>query len=102
MSKRKYQLPEASDIDAIIAAASMRPETAEAAAGCAGADADADSGRPPSANRGGNEKITLKRKVRRQTTGKPLKPLLTSFPATANYWKSRFVAAKAMPPLSTS
>jgi putative uncharacterized protein (fragment) len=47
MSKRKYQLPEASDIDAIIAAASMRPETAEAAAGCAGADADADSGRPP-------------------------------------------------------
>ena len=56
MSKRKYQLPEASDIDAIIAAASMRPETAEAAAGCAGADADADSGRPPSANRGGTKK----------------------------------------------
>ncbi|WP_225747778.1 virulence factor TspB C-terminal domain-related protein [Eikenella sp. Marseille-P7795] len=32
MSKRKYQLPEASDIDAIIAAASMRPEPACAAA----------------------------------------------------------------------
>ena len=101
MSKRKYQLPEASDIDAIIAAASMRPETAEAAAGCAGADADADSGRPPRLI-GGNEKITLKRKVRRPKAGKPLKPLPTSFPATANYWKSRFVAAKAMPPLSTS
>ena len=42
MSKRKYQLPEASDIDAIIAAASMRPETDEAEAGGAGCDAHAD------------------------------------------------------------
>lgn len=56
MSKRKYQLPEASDIDAIIAAASMRPESAEAAAGCAGADADADSGRPPRLIGGGTKK----------------------------------------------